>query len=304
LIYYLVSKKHTYTVKRWIEYYPELLKGRLRILPYPKCHGTVPEGTFIFSDVERLSPSGTRKASRLLERLHSAGCNTLNHPSHSLRRYDLQKSLRNDFRVFRADEVPDDLRYPVFLRVENDHEGSQTDLLHDSESYRAARKKLPDSLVVEFLDTRSEDGYYRKYSSFRIGKRIIPRHVLFSRDWLVKKPDCIDDATIREELEYLENSPHEADLREIFDIAKIGFGRIDYSIHEGRIQTWEINSNPMLSAPRNGQPSESYLKRIAVHEWGARAINEALLELNVGQESRKVRLGISRTLRPESRFTI
>ncbi|MBW2416507.1 MAG: hypothetical protein JRG76_18580 [Deltaproteobacteria bacterium] len=304
MIYYLVSKKHTYTVKRWIKHYPEQLMGRLRVLPYSKCHGTVQEGTFIFSDIDRLSPRATRKASRLLDKVRRAGCRTLNHPSDSLRRYDLQKSLRNDFRVFRSHEVPADLRYPVFLRVENDHGGSQTDLLRDPESYHAARQQFPDSLVVEFLDTRDENGLFRKYSAFRIGERIIPRHVLFSRDWVVKKSDVIDDATARVEFEYLEDHPHEADLRGIFDVAKIDFGRIDYGIHEGRIQTWEINSNPSLTAPRRGRPSETYLKRLAVHEWGARATNEALLELDVGRESKKVRLGIPRTWRPESRFAI
>lgn len=57
MIYYLISKKHAYTVEKWIEYDPEQLKGRLRILPDSKCRATVREGTFIPSYVEWLSPN-------------------------------------------------------------------------------------------------------------------------------------------------------------------------------------------------------------------------------------------------------
>ena len=303
MIYYLVTKRHAYTAKDWVEYYQEELAGRIRVLPYSKCHGTVEAGTFIFSDFERLSGRRMQKATKLLTKLRLAGCHTLNHPSDSLRRYDLQKALRNDFRVFRSHEVPDDLRYPVFLRMENDHRGSQTDSLPGPEQLIAARKKFPKSLVVEFLDTRDQDGYYRKYSSFRIGERVVPRHVLFSREWLVKKPDFVSDATVREELDYIERNPHEARIREIFDIAGVDYGRIDYSVYEGRIQTWEINSNPMLTVP-NGRPSERYLRRLEIHERTAAAINEALLKLDVDQVSETVRLGMSRSWNPESRFAV
>jgi hypothetical protein len=51
--------------------------------------------------------------------------------------------------------------------------------------------RLPaeDLLVVEFCDTSGPDGIYRKYSAFRVGSVILPRHLMFSRHWKIKKPD-------------------------------------------------------------------------------------------------------------------
>jgi hypothetical protein len=53
-------------------------------------------------------------------------------------------------------------------------------------------------------------------------------------------------AMAREELEYVQRNPHEEELREIFAIANIDYGRIDYSILDGKVQTWEINLNPTI----------------------------------------------------------
>jgi hypothetical protein len=50
----------------------------------------------------------------------------------------------------------------------------------------------------------------------------------------------------REELDYVRDNPHEAELREIFRIANIDYGRIDYALLDGRVQTWEINNNPTI----------------------------------------------------------
>ena len=40
-------------------------------------------------------------------------------------------------------------------------------------------------------------------------------------------------------------------LREIFDLAQIEYGRIDYGMLDGKVQCWEINTNPGLAlAPK------------------------------------------------------
>ena len=141
MIYYLVTKKHAYTTTRWLEHYQNLWDGRIIILPYENFHDRFDKGSFIFSDLERLKPSVTRKAEKGWNELRKAGCKTLNHPVHSRRRYALQKALNNDFRVFRSNEIPDDIRFPVFLRRENDHAGNITPLLNNHEAVRSARLK-------------------------------------------------------------------------------------------------------------------------------------------------------------------
>jgi hypothetical protein len=49
-----------------------------------------------------------------------------------------------------------------------------------------------------------------------------------------------------EEGDYVLTNPHGAVLRELFDLAKVGYGRIDYAVKDGRIQTWEMNLNPTI----------------------------------------------------------
>ena len=76
--------------------------------------------------------------------------------------------------------------------------------------------------------------------------RILPRHLFFSRHWVVKDWSVLDDALLREEQQYLATNPHERQLREIFAAARIEYGRIDYSLRDGEMQVWEINTNPII----------------------------------------------------------
>jgi hypothetical protein len=48
--------------------------------------------------------------------------------------------------------------------------------------------------------------------------------------------------------EFFNTNPHEAWIREMFAIAHIDYGRIDYGILNGKPQVWEINTNPMITA--------------------------------------------------------
>jgi hypothetical protein len=66
--------------------------------------------------------------------------------------------------------------------------------------------------------------------------------------WVVKLADATEEANCAEEQAYLDANPHEAELRRVFDLARIDYGRIDYSLTpDGRMQVWEINTNPTIS---------------------------------------------------------
>src|SRR2546430_577175 len=101
-------------------------------------------------------------------------------------------------------------------------------------------------LVTEFCDTADGAGIYRKFSAFIVGDRVVPRHVFFSRRWMLKVPDLVTDALVAEERTYVETNPHEHELRAIFDLAGLEWGRIDYGVRDGALQIWEINTNPQL----------------------------------------------------------
>ena len=50
----------------------------------------------------------------------------------------------------------------------------------------------------------------------------------------------------REEHDYVLSNPHEADCASSSRLRSVDYGRIDYAMKDGRIQTWEINLNPTI----------------------------------------------------------
>ncbi|MGV2481720.1 UNVERIFIED_CONTAM: hypothetical protein IGO34_33520, partial [Salmonella enterica subsp. enterica serovar Weltevreden] len=69
-----------------------------------------------------------------------------------------------------------------------------------------------------------------------IGEQIVPRHVLFSPQWMLKGMDLLEPEHRAETRDYCQNNPHEAELRRLFERAKIDYGRIDYALdRDGRV---------------------------------------------------------------------
>jgi hypothetical protein len=152
-------------------------------------------------------------------------------------------------------------RYPVFLRGENDHCGSISELIHDAISLDSYLKKtLAESesnrasesiLIVEFCAEPDDNGNFVKYGAYRVGDFIIPAHRLESAHWCVKY-SLINEAVAKANLEYAQSNPHAHILMDIFEIAGIDYGRVDYGFFNGHIQVYEINTNPSL--PRGFHP--------------------------------------------------
>jgi hypothetical protein len=280
MIFYLTHKRHAYTMRHYLETFAPDLADRIRPVAYQKINQRSP-GTYIFADVERLTGKLTMRANRLWHALDRAGYRLLNHPRRSMRRYRLLKSLyqqgTNTFNVFRPwERLWNRLNYPVFLRGENDHKGTVSDIISTPRELFKAQCRHRKALITEFCDTRGEDGLYRKYSAMRIGDRILPRHIFFSKHWMIKNADECDDRLLAEELDYLNTNPHEKELMAIFDLARIDYGRIDYGLYKGRIQVWEINTNPSVLTGDSLKIS----RRHAVAEAFAGPFRAALLALD------------------------
>ncbi len=271
MILYLVHATHAFTMRGWLESRrSEDVAHRVRIVPYRDLAGAhaLPAATYVFSDIERLTHLERKLALRVRGALEAATPRPrlLNHPARVLTRYPLLRTLHergwNDFRAVRASEPLDDLRYPVWVREEREHSGNLTELLHtrtelDAALVRLRRPLSPyrgrELLVVEFCDTADSQGVYRKYSAFRVGERLLPRYVEHARHWMVKHHAAFhDEATIAEEARFLETNPHAGRLWELFELAGIEYGRIDYGVADGRLQVWEINTNPTVG-PRPGR---------------------------------------------------
>jgi hypothetical protein len=127
------------------------------------------------------------------------------------------------------------------------------------------RRDQPDKpwLITEFCDTSGEDGLFSKYSAFYLDGEVIPRHVFFSRGWCLKLQDLVETDLMKVELDYMQANPHQDQIRSIFKLARLDYGRIDYGLSNGRIQVWEVNTNPMiLSFESYGQRERLHLHRM------------------------------------------
>jgi hypothetical protein len=296
MIFFLVTTEHQNTVAPYASHWRRELAPQVQVVPYAALthNAGFPPGTYVFSDLERLTTAQRALLSDVWEQLAGQGgrVRLLNHPQRSFRRLELLQTLakrgKNAFNVFHPADPARPWRFPVFLRLENQHNGNLSPLLSDQQTLEKWLVRLvmmgapvKDLLVVEFCDTKDAEGIYRKYSAFRVGERIFPRHLLFSRKWLLKDMDLVEPA-LREELKaYVATNPHEPELRSIFELANIQYGRIDYSLLDGRIQAWEINTNPIILKPPAEYPDFS----LPFHEAFAQTFNQHLREIDEPRES-------------------
>jgi hypothetical protein len=235
---------------------------------------TARPGLYIFSDTDLMDDVTRRRAAELHARLKTNPSlyRVWNDPVKTARRFDVLDRLRRDgvnrFRAFRVGEpLPADLRYPVFVRDEHAHKGPLTPLLTDEAALRAAITELrararpvQPLLIVEHIDYASADGVYRKYSIFRAGDRLIRKHLLFAGHWVLKEPQGVkfdSPEWLQEERDFLDEKSHDwmdAEVKTLFERLAVDYGRIDFTVMEGRLQVFEINTNPIILRPMHLRP--------------------------------------------------
>jgi hypothetical protein len=305
MIYFVVGAAGGFSIRYYLESEGRALRDRMQVILYDDLaqRRELPLGTWVFTEIDRLGPPERALVDIACEQLAAAnaGVRLLNQPRHVLLRADLLRAAAdagiNRFRAWpaasvrlaaseRADRGADgiaaaQLRYPVFVRFANRHVGSLTPLLDSPRalgqalaSLVAEQRRLDELLVVEFCDTKDEHGIYRKYSAFNVGGRILPRYLECSRDWMVKWDYRIFDAERAAlEVQYLESNPHAAWIRDMFRLAGIEYGRIDYGVLDGEPQMWEINLNPTIGrgpGPRVPQRADiGAYKQLLAPSFGA-----------------------------------
>lgn len=308
MIYFLVDLEFASALGTYVEHWRPELKDTVSLLTYPHViiQERLPAGTYVFTGHAGFTEAHTQIAGKLGDQLEVSGrAKLLNHPSRLLRRYSLLRTLHeqgiNDFNAYRLGELPRELRYPVFVRVENDHFNPPTPLLNsereleDAIAYLVLRDVDPSHLiVVEFEDIRDDKGLYHKFGAYRVGNSIVPRSMQFSPDWIVKhnpKNRPFQDDTLRRE--FLQQNPHAKEAMRTFELAHVDYGRMDYSLKDGRMQVWEINDNPVLI----GDPNEKRDPvRQVLQDTFADAMRDAMVELDRGSpEGEEIEIDLAQT---------
>jgi hypothetical protein len=296
MINYFVRRQHTYTMERFLAQVAQDISGSVTVIPYERLLGsvTLDAGPCIFADVDVLGPRLRMLASALHSELAGrTDVLLMNDPLRSLGKYSLLRLLHeqgiNSHNVYRFDDV-EKVTFPVFLRFVDDHNGPRSPLLHTRTELRKALHrsmrmgKAGRIIVTEFTDVSDEEGIFRKYAAFKVGERIIPRHMFAGRDWVQKEPKnaLLDKRFVEEEASYVRENRHEHFLKEIFDSAAIAYGRIDYGMLNGRPQIWEINTNPMILTRRYLEVKE----RSATQQFFLERMCRALQALDTRLEGR------------------
>jgi hypothetical protein len=260
---FFVTRGHEYTVNVYLMHHGGCVANQVNVIAYEGIDDVRRIGRsqiYVFTDLERLDRDSLARATQLwdaLGALDPIGIR-LNHPTRALRRYELLRLLDarglNSFRVYRLNEYRTPRTFPVFIRREDDHPHVAPPLIHDQSALTAAIDQIVASgtyrdnlLIVEFCDVSDGQGHYRRFSSFNVNGEIIHRHLAVADSWFCKGKSPINtEETRREEMAFITSDRYKDQVLEIFHLARLDYGRIDYAIIDGRIVTWEINTAPAI----------------------------------------------------------
>ncbi|MEE9344639.1 MAG: hypothetical protein V3U88_03425 [Methylococcales bacterium] len=224
---------------------------------------SVPSGTWIFTDHERLSGLQLRRAAQIATCLKNGGARVLNHPALVRSRYEILRRFEeagiNQFSVLRCDSNPEPSRFPVFVRNSYDHNSTKIALIDCQKDLDAAIQEmercgisLDGKLVIVYSSEELIPGVWTRLSSYCIAGQVIAHHMAFDDSWIVK--DGFDKERLEAhpykehfvalEREFVCNNGYNDVLEKAFAIARIDYGRADCSIVNNQLQIYEINTNP------------------------------------------------------------
>ena len=261
MIIFLTTSDHSYTLQSLADGgfgfpVPDIeIDTYERVMPQTE----VAAATYVFTDLERLTPAETRAASCLYQALRQAGLRVLNNPARVKLRVEFLREMHrlgiNPFRAYRADDCPRPDRFPVFIRSENDHLKSGSDLIGDQRGLEAALARLQSDgmplrgmLVIEFCASPYAEGIWHKWGTLRAAASFSLDHIAVDDNWLVKTGqwDMLAENIVADEYDAVLSNRFADATRRAFDIAGIEFGRADHGLHDGKPVFYEINTNPFV----------------------------------------------------------
>jgi hypothetical protein len=266
MIQFYLTRGHDYTLKKVRR---STLAPAIGLMNYDRLFRSrwIKRATLVFADLDRLGYWDLELAADLYLQMKNAGLLVLNNPARFKNRYSLLRALHtaglNDFNAYRPQEINSVKRFPVFLRRIQGHGAPLSDLLETREAAAnaidvAISAGTPEEnlVLIELAAEPVRPGLYRKLAAFRMGNAIVPHLSVHDTVWLVKYGRTFNniDELYREEHTMLEQNPFAGHFQKVFDVAGIEYGRADFGFFEGRLQVFEINTNPSL-APAEPHPS-------------------------------------------------
>lgn len=284
MIYFFTHHYHSYTIKSFLDAWGRSVRPHVTLRNYDELRFSrrLPPGGYIFADTDRIDPACRAFVEAVGEQIAARNWPMLNRPAKLLYRVDLLKKLSDAglsrVAAYRIDQIPSNLRYPAFVRIDDDHTGRLGPICNDRAALDESMKAFADVpreklFVFEFADARGPDGIYRKYAIQNTNGTLTPRHIMFSHEWVVKYTKLVEPRLMEEEEQFITNMPEciANQARKIFELAGTTYGRLDFGVIDGFVQPWEINLNPMLAK----SPDQVDLSRLRTQGESTGKIREA-----------------------------
>lgn len=150
--------------------------------------------------------------------------------------------------------------FPFLARLAGRHGGDDFERLHTQDELQrfVAGHAADDYFLIEYIDTASPDGYFRKYRFFIVGDAVLPYHLAIGSAWKVHhySTDMANQAWMRREEAAFLNDPgavfaprHFAALRAIRDAIGLDFFGVDCALdREGNLVVFEANATMLVHA--------------------------------------------------------
>jgi glutathione synthase/RimK-type ligase-like ATP-grasp enzyme len=191
-------------------------------------------------------------------------------------------------------ELPAQLQWPVLVRSPGYQTGQHFEKAHHRDELKAMTHQLPGEslLVMQALDARDAQGWYRKYRIMWIDGHIYPVHLALSRHWKVhyfsaamaQHPELreIEAAFLADMTTFL-GPEHIQCLQNIGEQLNLDYAGLDFSIDpQGQLIVFEANSTMVIARPSN---DAHWAYRQAPIERAIQAIQDMLLRHAKPQET-------------------
>ena len=151
-------------------------------------------------------------------------------------------------------------RAPFLVRLAGRHGGDDFERIETADDLRRLVSMHPeaDYFLIEYIDYRSTDGYFRKYRFFIVGEAILPYHLAIGGDWKVHhfSTDMPNQPWMRHEEEAFLRAPddvfeprHFAALHAIRDAMGLDFFGVDCALDRaGNLVVFEANATMLVHA--------------------------------------------------------
>lgn len=151
--------------------------------------------------------------------------------------------------------------WPRLLRAPGYHSGQHFVLVRGAEELDAAAAALPGAelLAIQYIDTRGEDGFFRKYRVIIVDGTLYPLHLAVSENWKVhyfsagmaENPEGrAEEARFLESMQSAIGDRACAALERIARRLALDYAGIDFGLdREGRVVVFEANATMTVPAP-------------------------------------------------------